>query len=137
MPIRPENKALYPPNWKSEIVPMIRERSGNRCECTGQCGVNHPDNVLATGNMDEPDRVEIIEPKRCGKWNGMPIDEIEGPKIVLTVAHLNHNPQECAGENLLHMCQACHNRYDAPVRAAGRMARARAQRAIGDLFCEE
>lgn len=67
----------------------------------------------------------------------MPIDEIEGPKIVLTVMHLNHQPEDCSDENLLHACQGCHNRYDAPVRAAGIKARRREQRASGDLFkCE-
>jgi len=37
MPIRPENRARYPKNWP-EIVARIRERSGNRCECRGECG---------------------------------------------------------------------------------------------------
>ena len=41
MPIKKENRARYPKNWKSEIVPRIRARSGNRCECTGQCGIGH------------------------------------------------------------------------------------------------
>lgn len=64
----------------------------------------------------------------------MPIDDIEGPKIVLTVAHLDHKPENCDDANLLHLCQSCHNRYDAPVRAAGIKSRARAARAAGDLF---
>lgn len=67
----------------------------------------------------------------------MPIDEIEGPKIVLTVAHLDHTPENCADDNLLHLCQRCHNRYDAPTRAAGIKARRRALNAASDLFCEE
>lgn len=74
--------------------------------------------------------------ERCGVWNGMPIDDLGGPFIVLTVAHLNHTPEDCRDENLLHLCQGCHNRYDAPVRAAGIKARKRATCAIGDLFCE-
>ena len=32
--IRPENKALYPANWK-EIVAHIRQRSGGFCELCG------------------------------------------------------------------------------------------------------
>lgn len=36
--------------------------------------------------------------------------------------------------SLLHCCQRCHNRYGAPVPAAGIKARAREARAIGDLF---
>lgn len=78
------------------------------------------------------------DPKRCGVWNGMPIDDFDGPKIVLTVMHLNHQPEDCSDENLLHGCQGCHNRYDAPHRRAGIKERARVQRAAGDLFaCEE
>lgn len=37
MPIRPENMARYPANWR-EISARIRERAGNRCECEGECG---------------------------------------------------------------------------------------------------
>lgn len=137
MPIRPENKARYPRDWKSVVVPRIAKRSGNRCECTGQCGMRHSDFIMVTGNVGE-DRVVTIEPDRCGKWNGMPIDDIDGPCIVLTVMHLNHKPEDCRDENLLHGCQGCHNRYDAPHRRAGIKQRARAARAAGDLFaCEE
>jgi hypothetical protein len=125
MPIRPENRARYPKNGKTVVVPRIRERSGNRCECTGQCGRDHFD-VTNERPLD-----------RCGAWNGMPIDDIDGPCIVLTVAHLDHTPENCADENLLHMCQGCHNRYDAPMRAAGIKARKRALNASSDLFCEE
>jgi hypothetical protein len=121
MPIRPENRARYPKDWP-DIRARIRERSGNRCECTGQCGRSHMQRGLE-GHTE-----------RCGVWNGMPIDEIEGPCIVLTVAHLDHTPEHCADDNLLHLCQKCHNRYDAPVRAAGirarRPRRARQRRSI-------
>ena len=54
--------------------------------------------------------------------------------VVLTVAHLDHTPENCADENLLHLCQQCHNRYDAPMRRAGIKLRAFAKRAIRDLF---
>ena len=33
-------------------------------------------------------------------------------KIILTVAHLNHQPEDCRPENLKAMCQRCHLRYD-------------------------
>lgn len=55
-------------------------------------------------------------------------------KIILTVAHLDHRPENCTDENLKALCQRCHNRYDAPMRAAGRKARKRATQATGDLF---
>lgn len=55
-------------------------------------------------------------------------------RIVLTVAHLNHKPEDCADENLKAGCQRCHNIYDLPHRRAGIEERARAERAVGDLF---
>lgn len=128
MPIRPENKIRYPKNWKSEVVPRIRARSGDRCECTGQCGRKH--GPAARG--------DTVLGDRCTRINGEPIEMgVANPCIVLTVAHLNHRPEDCDDANLLHLCQGCHNRYDAPTRRAGIKARARAGRADGDLFkCE-
>lgn len=119
MPIRPENIKRYPANWP-DIRARIRERSGNRCECTGQCGQMHGGDL--TG--------------RCERWH-LELLVREGrddATVILTVMHLNHTPEDCRDENLLHACQGCHNRYDAPVRRAGIQARARAQRAAGDLL---
>lgn len=47
----------------------------------------------------------------CGAENHKP-HPITGSKVVLTVAHLDHNPQNCADENLRALCQRCHLRYD-------------------------
>ena len=33
-------------------------------------------------------------------------------KVVLTVAHLDHCPENCDDSNLRHLCQKCHNQYD-------------------------
>jgi hypothetical protein len=39
-------------------------------------------------------------------------------KIILTVAHHpDPDPMNCAEENLHALCQKCHNRLDAPMRA--------------------
>jgi 5-methylcytosine-specific restriction endonuclease McrA len=55
-------------------------------------------------------------------------------RIVLTVAHLNHTPEDCRDENLKALCQRCHNRYDAAERRRGMRSRAHAARAAGDFF---
>lgn len=107
MPIRPENRARYPKDWP-EISARVRARAGNRCE----------------GSPAFPD---------CRAENGKPHPETSS-KVVLTVAHLNHLPEDCRDENLKAWCQRCHNVYDAPMRRAGIAERARATRAIGDLF---
>ena len=82
MPISPENKKLYPDNWK-EISEYIRyDRADNFCE--------HGD---------------------CEAENGKP-HPVTGSTVVLTVAHLDHDPSNCADDNLEAMCQRCHLRYD-------------------------
>ena len=122
MPIRPENRSRYPKDWP-QIRERIRKRSGNSCECTGQCGIHH-----ATPNG------------RCDRWHLQILYLAEKDvTVILTVAHLDHQPEHNDDANLLHMCQGCcHNRYDMPMRRAGIQARKRAAQATGDLFqCEE
>lgn len=43
-----------------------------------------------------------------------------GSKVVLTIAHLDHTPENCDYSNLRALCQRCHNRYDAKHRAETR-----------------
>lgn len=94
MPIKAENAARYPKNWKKEIVPRIRARSGDRCECLGECG---------SGDTEHGGR--------CKAVNGQP-HPLTKSKVVLTTAHLDHQPENNGDENLRHMCQRCHLRYD-------------------------
>lgn len=51
-------------------------------------------------------------------------------EIVLTIAHLNHQPEDCRPENLKAMCQRCHLRYDQKHHFESR----RSGKASGDLF---
>lgn len=90
MPIRPENKARYPKDWKA-ISAKIKARSGGRCECHGECGLHHD--------------------RRCEELHGQPAKWAKG-KVILTVAHLDHTPENCGDDNLKAMCQRCHLRYD-------------------------
>lgn len=71
--------------------------------------------------------------KFCGAPNALP-HPITGSVVVLTVAHLDHTPENCTDENLAALCQKCHNSYDAPMRRAGMRTRARKLRAAKDLF---
>lgn len=36
-------------------------------------------------------------------------------RIVLTTAHMNHEPMDCREENLKALCQKCHLSYDADL----------------------
>jgi 5-methylcytosine-specific restriction endonuclease McrA len=48
----------------------------------------------------------------CGAENYKP-HPITGSKVILTVAHLDHNPKNNNNENLKALCQKCHLTYDA------------------------
>lgn len=52
----------------------------------------------------------------CGALNHAPHPRT-GSAVVLTVAHLDHNPTHNHLANLAALCQRCHNRYDARKRA--------------------
>lgn len=65
-------------------------------------------------------RCENIE---CGAENYKP-HPITGSKVVLTIAHLDHTPENCDFDNLRAWCQKCHNSYDAKHRAETRKRRA-------------
>jgi hypothetical protein len=107
MPIRPENRARYPADWKA-ISAGIRERAGDRCECLGECG-------RGTHEGRCPNR-------QYGVAYGT------GSRVVLTTAHLDHQPENCDPANLRSFCNGCHLHYDRQhhneTAAATRRARA-------------
>lgn len=110
MPIRPENRNRYPNNWKSEVRPFILERARDRCE----------------GSPDFPD---------CRAVNHAPHPDT-GSRVVLTIAHLDHVPENCDPANLRAWCQRCHLNYDAKHHAINSAATRRAGKAVADLFAE-
>ena len=57
--------------------------------------------------------------EECGAVNYEP-HPITSSKVVLTIAHLDHTPENCDSHNLRAWCQKCHNSYDAPYRANNR-----------------
>ena len=66
-------------------------------------------------------------------YDGRP-HPVTGSKVVLTVAHLDHMPENCADDNLAAMCQRCHLTYDQAHHRQNRARRRRSLLAIGDLF---
>lgn len=140
MPIRPENLALYPADWK-QIRARILERDGNRCKF---CGVPNHETIFrcvigGTPAWGDPARSGTFYSAIDGSivYDGFAIGEDEGRhvKIVLTIAHLHDpNPANCADDNLAALCQRCHNILDMPMRKANAAARRRGALAAGDLF---
>jgi hypothetical protein len=63
-----------------------------------------------------------------------PDDEERPTIIVLTTAHLNHQPEDCRPENLAAMCQRHHLAYDQEHHRQTAYATRRARFASADLF---
>ena len=58
--------------------------------------------------------------ENCGKQCRKPSEPFDTHKNTLTVAHLNHIPQDVRPENLKALCAPCHLRYDAKHHAETR-----------------
>ncbi len=116
MPIK--DKSLYPPNWK-RIRAQILERAENSCEL---CGVeNHK--WIRRSKRNRAIYVPSLIHKGTAGSLGKAI------RVVLTVAHLDHNPQNNHPDNLAALCQRCHLRHDRHQHAANSAATREAKRA--------
>ena len=72
----------------------------------------------------------------CGAENGK-YHPVTNSKVVLTVAHLDHMPENNDMDNLKHWCQRCHLTYDAPLHAQNAAATRREGKAMCDLFDQQ
>jgi len=104
MPLTPAQRALYPPDWPAISARIRFERAGNRCECDGRCG--RPEGHETRIRHDW---------SRCTAVNAMP-HPVTGSRVVLTVAHLDHDLVDHSDANLAAFCQRCHLAYDAAHR---------------------
>jgi 5-methylcytosine-specific restriction endonuclease McrA len=85
MPIKPENRTRYPANW-SEIRAAILARAADCCE-----GTAHFPQCRAENRKKHPETSSLV---------------------VLTIAHLDHQPENSEPENLRALCQRCHLDWD-------------------------
>lgn len=135
----PIDYKLYPRNWKKEIVPFILARANNCCE---KCGVPNTSMqwrgrkvvsiVSRLGNKRKGRKTLHYNSKQDAINDGCAWYDFEGygytperiakenfdvyqTKIVLTVAHLDHDElnHDVKMERLMAMCQLCHLQYDA------------------------
>lgn len=141
MPIKPENKARYPANWK-EIRTRILKRAGDCCE---QCRVANGDMIVrgidqdagtfqrfeGDGEVYAADDGRLLGRCRASEYCGN-----RWTRVVLTIAHLDHVPEHCDDDNLKALCQRCHLAYDAEHHRVNAAATRKARKAIGDLFEE-
>jgi 5-methylcytosine-specific restriction endonuclease McrA len=119
MPIRPENQPLYPPNWRAIAITIRQDRAGERRE---RCGV--PNGVWRNHRTE----AWTHDAGLAEAWR------LDGDRIVLTVAHLDHDPRHNDPSNLKALCQRCHNRHDAPHRRRTAYATRHHGKATGDFF---
>jgi hypothetical protein len=106
-PIRPSERDRYPKDWR-EISQRIKARAGYECE-----GVPGQPTCQAKHGARHP---------------------ITGAVVVLTVAHLDHQPENCEDVNLRALCQRCHNRYDQKHRQRNAATTRRTKKSNGELF---
>lgn len=148
MPIRPDQRALYPWDWPQLSRSIRFRRAGGRCE---RCGRPHaarvaqlPDGLWwddALGRWrDERGRrrrlpsIEAIvaaEPTLLGLPARLPFAL---RRVVLATAHLDHDPTNNQARNLAALCGRCHLAHDRPEHRRRRERTLRLRRAIGDLF---
>jgi hypothetical protein len=124
VPIKPENRAKYPKDWK-EVRVRIMDRAQwqwdrsdetawvSRCECKGECGLHRG--------------------RRCVEEHGYDAKWAKG-KVVLTIAHLDHDPTSNDSANLRAMCQRCHLRYDMPLHRKNAAKTRREKRNVVEMF---
>lgn len=98
----PVDWSKYPKDWKSIALKVKQDADWTCQQCGRQC--------------KRSDESWIDFEKRGGLAN-----ETEGKRTryVLTVAHINHDPENPHAE-LKALCSVCHLRHDAPMKAAKR-----------------
>jgi len=128
MPIKPENVARYPKDWK-QIRARILERAGNRCEGSPA----FPDCRIQNGWYRNKTTGEVTcEAWETESWTACDGDSVT--RIVLTIGHLDHTPENCTDDNLRAWCQRCHLTYDAKHHAQSSYVTRRKNKAIGELI---
>lgn len=108
------DRSKYPADWEAISQRIRFERAGGKCET---CGVVHG----AVGARDKHGVWHDEHSIHCmSSGCGISLFGEDFPdmiKIVLTTAHLDHDPSNNDDSNLRALCQRCHLQYDAPVHA--------------------
>lgn len=137
MPIKPENRGRYPKDWK-QIRERILKRADNRCEfCRAENhtriarGAGEFRNTYMTGDAQ-------VFCANTGRLVGLVrMDSFKLARmvdVVLTIAHLDHVPENCSDDNLKALCQRCHLTYDALHHAKNAAVTRRLRKAVAELF---
>lgn len=134
MPIKPENRHRYPADWPA-IRERILRRARWRCEHPG-CDALHRDvgYWLRDRFVPMPRALRDAGYKRGDVVLCNDRTELKLIMIVLTIAHLDHQPENCDDDNLRALCQRHHLAHDAQHHKETAYATRRARAATPDLF---
>lgn len=137
MPIKPENRARYPKDW-----PQIRERILARAaHCCEKCKAPNRHRIARGGGDDTGtymlDTAEVFDDQTGERLGQIHMSDYEVARmvdVVLTIAHLDHTPENCADDNLRAWCQKCHLAYDHEHHRRNAQATRRARNGTQELF---
>lgn len=139
MPIKSENRARYPANWK-EIRAAILERAGDCCEtCKVANGKRIARGAGPFAGTYQAETAEVFDAENGGYIASVRMSEYQVKNmvtIVLTIAHLDHQPENCDPANLRALCQMHHLRHDAAHHAETARETRRARLNNLELFAE-
>ncbi|WP_228015316.1 HNH endonuclease [Leptolyngbya ectocarpi] len=104
------DRSLYPDNWDA-IAKNIKDEANWTCtECGRPCrkpGEREHELLERLPPVWQVDWYDLVDSEEFGDV------EIEKPgRFILTVAHLDHRPENCDRTNLKALCAPCHCRYD-------------------------
>lgn len=108
----PMKRHLYPKDWEAiarslkESANWICQGCGRPCRRPGESQADLIDRIYADPYWRES-LYEIVEDEELG-----PVAVPKTGRFTLTVAHLNHRPEDCRPENLKALCSVCHCRMD-------------------------
>lgn len=123
----PINYKKYPPNWKSEIRPAALERAAHKCEF---CGVTDKSLIHRYG----PSKSSWIYWPEGMEGEAWTLDGLKATKIVLTIAHMDHDVTNNDPANLKALCQKCHLGYDKTHHLKNASETRRKKLKMNDLF---
>lgn len=106
----PVDYSKYHPDWKDVIRPQALARANYKCQ---NCRIRQKSKGYRTARGLFVECDEFME-----EWAVN-----QGYKIItifLSIAHLDHDTTNNEPSNLKALCQQCHNRHDAKIRAINR-----------------
>lgn len=135
MPIRYENRWLYPIDWPQLSAAIRFGRARGRCE---RCGRPHLRRVVHLGDGRWWDAERAVWRSDRGRAvrvrDASVLLAAQTTYVVLACAHLDHDPGHNAPGNLAALCQRCHIRHDATEHRWQRWWNRFSLRAARDLY---